>query len=129
MAAKTQHDYAVYLFEQGFYADAISHLDEILQEIETGERWSDWATAQFALGQFAEAERGFRRALVLSPDLADAAVTFGTMLANLGRWKEAVAMLEGALPKLEPQQRAMIATFVEQCREHLVTATPPESAR
>ncbi len=118
MTAKTQHDYAVYLFEQGFYTDAISHLDELLQEMETGERWSDWATAHFALGQFAEAERGFRRALELSPDLADAAVTFGTMLANLGRWNEAVAMLEGALQKLEPEQRAAISAFVEQCREH-----------
>jgi tetratricopeptide (TPR) repeat protein len=125
MTAKTQHDYAVYLFEQGFYADAISHLDEILQEKETVERWSDWATANFALGQFTEAERGFRRALELSPELADAAVTFGTMLANLGRWKEAVAMLEGSLPKLESEQRAAISAFVEQCRGHLVPDTPP----
>jgi len=128
MAAKTQHDYAVYLFEQGFYADAISHLDELLQEKQTGDRWSDWATAHFALGQFAEAERGFRRALELSPELADAAVTFGTMLANLGRWKEAVEMLERALPKLEPEQRATISAFVEQCREHLGPGTQTQGA-
>ena len=50
--AKTQHDYAVYLFQQGCYEDALTHLDEILREQESGELWSDWATAQFALSHF-----------------------------------------------------------------------------
>lgn len=54
---------------------------------------------------------------------------FGTMLTNLGRWKEAVAMLEGALRMLEPQQRATISAFVEQCRGHLVPDTLLHRAR
>ena len=129
MAAKTQHEYAVYLFQQGFYVDAARQLDEVLREEETGERWSDWATAQFALSHFAEAQRGFRRALELSPDLADAAVTFGTMLANLNRWKEAITTLEGALPNLEPEARTTVSAFVEQCRAQLGPVTQVPATR
>jgi Tfp pilus assembly protein PilF len=119
MAAKAQHDYAIYLFQQKLYEDAVTHLDEVLREEETGERWSDWATAQFALRHFAEAERGFRRALEMSPELADAAVNFGAMLGSQERWKEAVAILEGALPKLEPEGRAAVSALAEQCRAQM----------
>lgn len=119
MSAKTQYEYAVYLFRQGFYADAVSHLDEVLREEESAERWSDWATAQFALSHFPEAERGFRRALELNPDLPEARVNYGAMLVGLGRWREAIAMLEGALPNLEPGGRASVEALAQQCRERL----------
>lgn len=119
MVAKAQHEYAVYLFQQGFYADVVTHLDEVLREEETGERWSDWATAQSALSHFAEAERGFRRALELAPELPEAAVNFGTMLAVQGRWAEAIVTLEGALPKLDPHGRASVGALASQCREKL----------
>jgi tetratricopeptide (TPR) repeat protein len=129
MAAKAQHEYAVYLFQQGFYEDAVKQLDEILREEETGERWSDWATAQFALSHFAEAERGFRRALELSPELTEAAVNFGTMLVSLCRWREAIDTLEGVLPKLEPEARAIVSALAEQCRTQLSPVTPGSAAR
>ena len=116
MAAKSQHEYAVYLFRQGYFDDAAKLLEEVLREEETGELWSDWATAQFALNHFAEAERGFRRALERSPDLKDAAVNFGALLANLKRWGEAIATLERVLPGLEPQESAVVTTLVEHCR-------------
>ena len=122
MTANTQHQYAVYLFQQGFYADAVKHLDEVLHEEETGERWSDWATAQFALSQFTEAERGFRRSLELTPDLTEAAVNFGTMLVSLSRWREAIALYESVLPTLEPEARAVVSNLTEQCRVQLGSA-------
>jgi tetratricopeptide (TPR) repeat protein len=129
MAANAQHEYAVYLFQQGYYEDAVKQLDEVLREEETGERWSDWATAQFALSRFTEAERGFRRALELSPELADAAVNFGTLLVSLSRWKEAIAMLEGALPKLEPEARVAVSALAEQCRAQLVAMAQCSNTR
>ena len=129
MAAKAQHGYAVYLFQQGFYEDAIKHLDEVLREGETGERWSDWATAQFALSHFAEAERGYRRALELSPDLSEAAVNFGTMLVSLSRWREAIDTFDGVLPKLEPEARAVVSALAEQCRTQLSPVTQGYGAR
>jgi Tfp pilus assembly protein PilF len=119
MSTTTQHEYAVYLFQQGFYADAVTHLDEVIREDESAERWSDWATAQFALSHFPEAERGFRRALELNPDLSEAAVSYGAMLAGLSRWREAIAMLEGVLPKLEPEGRAAVQALAEQCRAQM----------
>ena len=97
----------------------VTHLDEVLREEETGERWSDWATAQSALSHFAEAERGFRRAMELAPDLPEPAVNFGSMLAVLGRWAEAIVTLERALPRLEPEGRAAVSALVAQCREKL----------
>ncbi|HET6142063.1 MAG TPA: hypothetical protein VFE02_01045 [Candidatus Acidoferrales bacterium] len=116
MSINSQHEYAVYLFEQGFFADAVTHLDEVIREEETAERWSDWATAQFALTHFPEAERGFRRALELNPDLPEAAVSYGAMLAGMSRWHEAIAMLDAVLPKLEPEGRGAVEALAEQCR-------------
>ncbi len=129
MAAKAQHDYAVYLFQQGHYQDAVTQLDKVLRDEETGERWSDWATAQFALSKFADAERGFRRALELNPELADAAVNFGALLVSLSRWKEAIAMLEGVLPKLPPESRESVSALAEQCRAQLGTVAQGSGAR
>jgi len=120
MSAKSQHDYAVFLFQQGRYEDAVMQFDELLRLEETGELWSDWATAQFAWSHYTEAERGYRRALQLSPSLADAAVNFGAMLVSLNRWREAIDMLEGVLPKLQPNARDSVRALVEQCRAQLV---------
>jgi Tfp pilus assembly protein PilF len=80
--------------------------------------------AQFALRHFVEAERGFRRALELTPDLTDAAVNFGAMLGSQGRWKEAAVLLEGALPNLEAEGRAAVGALAEQCRTQMGAAKP-----
>jgi predicted Zn-dependent protease len=126
MSVKTQHDYAVYLFQQGCYEDALTQLDEVLRQQESGELWSDWATVQFALSHFAEAEQGFRRALKLSPELTDASVTFATMLVTLSRWKEAIALFDDVLPKLDPEARVAVSSLAEQCRGQVgaVAAVP-----
>jgi Tfp pilus assembly protein PilF len=132
-ASKAQHDYAVYLFQQGFYADTVSQLDELLHTEETAERWSDWATAQYGLSQFAEAERGFRRALELDPGMSDAAVNFGMLLSSQGRYGEALAFFEKALPKLAGEGRTVVQDFIQQCCAQLGPAAPeprrPKSER
>jgi Tfp pilus assembly protein PilF len=122
--SKTKHDYAVYLFQQGFYADTVSQLDELLHTEETAERWSDWATAQYGLNQFAEAERGFRRALELDPGMSDAAVNFGMLLSSQARYGEALACFEKALPSLEGEGRTTVQNFIQQCRAQLGPAAP-----
>ena len=124
MATKAQHDYAVYLFQQGFYGDTVSQLDEILRVEETAERWSDWATAQYGMNQFAEAERGFRRALELDPELSEAATNLGMLLSSQKRWAEAVEMFERALPKLAGETRATVETFIAQCAVELRAGGP-----
>ena len=116
MLKKIEHEYAVYLFEQGFFQDAARLFDEILREEESAELWSDWATAQFALSRYEQAERGFRRALELEPDLNEAVVNYGTLLAGLQRWPEAIEMFERVLPRLAPENRAAVSDLAEQCR-------------
>jgi Flp pilus assembly protein TadD len=119
MAAKAQHDYAVYLFQQGFYGDTVRQLSELLRTEETAERWSDWATAQFGLNQLAEAERGFRRALELNPEMSEPAVNFGVMLIGQSRWAEAAELFERALPTLAPEGREIVSGFLGQCLAQL----------
>lgn len=122
MASKAQRDYAVYLFQQGFYPDTVAQLDELLRVEETAERWSDWATAQFGLDHFAEAERGFRRALEMNPEMPEAAVNFGMLLSSQGRCAEAVELFERALPGLEGEGRSAVENFIVQCRAQLGAA-------
>jgi tetratricopeptide (TPR) repeat protein len=132
MAAKAQHDYAVYLFQQGFYADSASQLDDLLHREETAELWSDWATAQFGLGRLDEAEKGFRRALELDPGMSEAALNFAAMLFSQQRCAEAVGLFERALPKLEPKERGIVSEFIERCRGQLgttATSTPTQRRR
>ncbi len=125
MAAKAQHDYAVYLFQQGFYGDSASQLDDLLRREETAELWSDWATAQFGLGRLDEAEKGYRRALELDPESPEAAVNFATMLFSQQRCAEAVELFERALPKLDAKERVIVDEFIERCRGRLGTAATP----
>lgn len=126
METKAQHDYAVYLFQQGFYADAVALLDEVLRTDESAERWSDWATSQYALGRFPEAERGFRRALDLDPGMSDAAVNFGMLLSSQGRYREGAEFFEKALLKLEGDGRSAVENFILQCRAQLGAVSSPE---
>jgi Tfp pilus assembly protein PilF len=104
-----------------------------LRTEETAELWSDWATAQYGLSQFAEAERGFRRALELDPGMSDAAVNFGMLLSSQGRYGEALAFFEKALPKLGAEGRTAVQNFIQQCRVQLGPPAPeprrPRSGR
>lgn len=128
-ATKAQHDYAVYLFQQGFYADTVSQLDELLRVEETAEKWSDWATAKYGLSQFVEAERGFRRALELDPGLGDAALNFGMMLSSQGRFQEALDLFERALPSVKGESRQAVENFIQQCRAQLRGASPKSPSK
>lgn len=116
MSPRERHDYAVYLFEQGFFEDAARVFEELLREEEHAEFWSDWATAQFALSHYPEAERGYRRALELDPDSNEAAVNFGTLLAGLARWVEALELFDRVLPRLASENRTAVSELADQCR-------------
>lgn len=130
MTAKAQHDYAVYLFQQGFYGDSASQLDDLLHREETAELWSDWATAKFGLGRLEEAEKGFRRALEFERGMPEASVNFAAMLFSQQRYAEAVGLFEQALPRLGTKERAVASEFIDRCREQLgTTATPTPKQR
>ena len=116
MSPKDRHDYAVHLFEQGYFEDAARVFEEILREEENSEFWNDWATAQFALSRYPEAERGYRRALEMDPDSTEAAVNYATLLAGLARWAEAIGLFDRVVPHLAPENRTAVSELAEQCR-------------
>lgn len=104
------------LFEQGRVDEASNVLGEALRQGETSEGWSDWATVQLARNRPSEAERGFRRALILDANNGQAAAKLGILLANLGRMNEAIFPLELSVPRIPGAERAAVVELLKECR-------------
>ena len=81
---KKKFDEAAALLQKIVEADPKDHL-----------AWTDLGTMQYALGNTAEAERSYARALSVRPDLLAAAV-------NLGRLRIATKNFDGAIDVLKP---------------------------
>jgi tetratricopeptide (TPR) repeat protein len=110
------HQRGLQLFKSGSYAEAAAALARALSIEETSERWNDWASAQFALNRAQEAERGFRRAMRLSPENAQAAANLAMLLAREGRPQEAIPLLKQSCEKIESGQKAVVAQLLEECK-------------
>lgn len=85
--------------------------------------WSDWAAVQASLGQFQDAERGFRAALQLDPCSVEAVENLGALLFARRSYAEAVPLLRKALLSAPPKKRAVIEEILAQCT---VTGNTPE---
>jgi predicted O-methyltransferase YrrM len=101
---------------EGRLREAAMLLGEALGESETCERWNDWATVQTALRNIANAEIGFRRALQIEPENADARTNLGILLARMNRAAEALALLQGTEPPADPQAAQVLASVLVRCR-------------
>ncbi|MGA9884760.1 MAG: glycosyltransferase [Candidatus Acidiferrales bacterium] len=110
------HRQALRLFEEGKPREALMFFGRALGGRETGERWNDWAAAQVALKQSAEAEQGFRRALEIDPRQAQAAANLGALLAGSGRESQAIPLLAQAHPGVDSEQQAAISQLLGDCR-------------
>jgi tetratricopeptide (TPR) repeat protein len=113
------HQQGVRLFKEGRIEEASHVLGEALRQGETSEGWSDWATLQLARNRLPEAERGFRRALLLDANNGQAAAKLGILLANLGRTHEAVLPLELSIPRIPRVDRAGVVELLNECRAKL----------
>ena len=67
---------------------------EVLASVETAARWSRWANAEILCGRYPTAEKGLRRALAMEPSHQDASLVLGMLLAQQGRYAEALPLLE-----------------------------------
>lgn len=108
---------AARLAELGNLEEASKEFLAALGERESSYGWSDWATVQLACGRTADAEHGFRRSLILDRGNASASLKLGIMLAEQGRIREAIPILEQALLGAAPEDRESIRSLLNQCRE------------
>ena len=111
-----KHEQGIQAFNEGRFNEAIRLFGEAVAEGESSEIWNDWAAAQLAIRNTADAERAFRRALKLQPDNHQAAANLGVLLAAQGRAEEASPLLERCQPGLGESERATVTRLLEQCQ-------------
>ncbi|HKV47313.1 MAG TPA: glycosyltransferase [Candidatus Acidoferrales bacterium] len=113
------HRQGIQLFQAGKLTDALTFIARSLGARETAERWNDWATVQSALGSPQDAEQGFRRALALSPNHAQAAANLGALIAAASRFEEAIPLLEKGAAGVDQSQRIAFTQILEDARASL----------
>jgi len=110
------HQQGLQFYEAGKYPEAVAEMARALTGRETAERWNDWASIEFALNCWDEAEKGFRRALLLEPGNPQATANLGVLLAGLGRRVEAIPLLEQSRDRLDPEQQAAVTRLLKECQ-------------
>ena len=127
--ARAKHQQALELMDKQQLPGALRLFGEALAQEETCDRWNDWAVAQFARSQFAEAEHGFRYALELDPANLEVAGNLGVLLVECEREHEAIPHLAlaasasnsaGVLTISRDTVATWRAEFEEQLRDTLL---------
>jgi predicted Zn-dependent protease len=95
--AQAKYQQGLELLEKQQLAGALRLLGESLTQEETGERWNDWAVAQFTAGQLIEAEHAFRYALELDPENREVSGNLGVLLVECQRENDEIPFLASAL--------------------------------
>src|SRR6266481_2186017 len=103
------------LFHQGEFAAASQLLSDGIAQAPSAKLWNDWAAVQVSLGQFHDAERGFRVALQLDPASTQAAENLGALLFARGCHAEAAPRLRQALAGASAQARPVIEQILARC--------------
>jgi tetratricopeptide (TPR) repeat protein len=109
------HERATDLYALGHLKEAGQLLSEAIAEKPTSELWNDWAAVQARLGQFLDAERGFRYALRLNPADAQAAENYGALLFSRGRLEEAASFLSAGLAGADERHRGELQAMLDKC--------------
>jgi FkbM family methyltransferase len=115
-----KYNRAVHLFQEGDYDRAALLLAESLLEEQTCERWNDWATAKFLAGHPTDAEGGYRRALDVDPQNAQAVANLGALLAGQQRYAEAIPLLEFSFAYADQGQKDAIENLLSTCKAGMV---------
>ncbi|HEY6467720.1 MAG TPA: glycosyltransferase, partial [Candidatus Acidoferrales bacterium] len=118
------HRHGIQLFTEGKLNDALAFIARSIGTRETAERWNDWATVQSALNNPQDAEQGFRRALALAPNHAQATANLGAVLAAAARFEEAIPFLEKGIAGVSQNQRVAFTQLLEAARAKLSAAPP-----
>jgi tetratricopeptide (TPR) repeat protein len=103
------------LYHQGQFVAAAQLLSDGISQAPSAKLWNDWAAVQVSLGQFQDAERGFRAALQLDPCSTQAAENLGALLFARGCHAEAALLLRQSLAGASLQVRPVIEDMLAQC--------------
>jgi tetratricopeptide (TPR) repeat protein len=103
------------LFHQGQFAAASQLLSDGIAQAPSAKLWNDWAAVQVSLGQFQDAECGFRAALQLDPCSTQAAENLGALLFARGCHAGAAPLLRQSLAGASAQTRPVIEEMLAQC--------------
>lgn len=114
------------LYQLGDLAAAAQLLSEGIANCPSAILWSDWAVVQASMGQFQDAERGFRAAMQLDPCSKEAAENLGALLFARGSLAEAVPLLRNALLSASAEKRAVIEEMLARCA--VIGSTPEACA-
>jgi len=106
-------------------AEALPFLAAALRAEETSERWNDWATCQVTSGRYAEGEQGYRRAIELDPQNAEALANLAVLLVNQKRHREAVPFLERAVAIPNEKQDQPLRDLLALCKRICGPPPPP----
>ncbi len=104
------------LFHQGQFAAASQLLSDGIAQAPSPKLWNDWAAVQVSLGQFQDAERGFRAALQLDPCSTQAAENLGALLFARGCHADAAPLLQQSLAGASAKTRPVIEEMLAQCK-------------
>lgn len=121
ISAQTKDELALHEWENNRLVEALRLLEVCLAEKETADRWNNWASVQFKIGNPRAGELGFRRALELDPTYGQAAANLGAIFAQGGKTETAIAMLERALQGtgMDKSQVEAAKQTLAQCRRTL----------
>jgi tetratricopeptide (TPR) repeat protein len=121
--ARAKYQQALELMDKQHLGGALRLFGEALAQVETCERWNDWAVAQFTRNQFAEAEQGFRYALELDPANLEVAGNLGVLLVECEREHEAIPYLARAASaeNAAPSSRSTAEVLLTISRDTVAT--------
>jgi Flp pilus assembly protein TadD len=127
MSVKEKHDRGVQLYAEGKYSAASTLLAEALSQEATSELANDYAAAELACGRPEKAEQGFLQALSLDANAIQARANLGTLLAGLGRAKEAIPHLKKATLEVDEAQRPLLIQLLYACLSRVAADALSES--
>lgn len=115
-AAKEKHRRGLALYAGGKYEPAAAALDEALREDRTSEIANDSAAAELACGRHEQALAKFLLATSIDPENFEAVANLGTLLAQIGRVREAIPHLQRAAGRVsDPNQRNALTELLARC--------------
>ena len=149
--AQEKHTRGGQLYAEGRFEEALAVLEEALRENPEARAdfWNDWGAAALACGRADKAEQGFRRALALDPEDAQATANLGVLLNNFEKGLDTPITMQGDAVSLGQKQliafiravlrspeilildeaTANIDTVTEQLLEHILKTLPGDTTR